>query len=169
VEYGIHILVVAPQEYVSIYSTRRVAPLQNEGSTGIPKGARFILAAVVLRTTARNGYSCISMQRYWSSLLRYCPRDCFCWLPNFVDIQLVHQFTGILKIPLPALLSNIPPKAPTSISDTARGHGTVGGELHSTMGNTWPLHDIVVTNIVWCIAYTREVGRGVVYCGIDVQ
>ena len=30
------------------------------------------------------------MQRYWSSLLRYCPRDCFCWRPNFVDIQLVH-------------------------------------------------------------------------------
>jgi len=22
-----------------------------------------------------------------------------------------------------------------------------------------PLHDIVITNIVWCIAYKREVGR----------
>ena len=22
--------------------------------------------------------------------LRYCPRDCFCWLPIFVDIQLLH-------------------------------------------------------------------------------
>ena len=30
------------------------------------------------------------MQRYWSSLLRYCPQDCFCWLPIFVDIQLLH-------------------------------------------------------------------------------
>jgi len=29
---------------------------------------------------------------------------------------------------------------------------------------TWPLHDIVITNIVWCSAYKREVGRGVVYC-----
>ena len=35
------------------------------------------------------------MQRYWSSLLRHCPWNCFCWLPNFVDIQ------------LPALLSNM--------------------------------------------------------------
>jgi len=23
----------------------------------------------------------------------------------------------------------------------------------------WPLHDVVVTNIVWCIAYQWEVGR----------
>ena len=28
-------------------------------------------------------------------------------------------------------------------------------------GAPWPLHDIVITNIVWYIAYTREVGRGV--------
>ena len=32
-------------------------------------------------------YGWISMQRYWSSL-RYCPRECFCWLPIFVKIQL---------------------------------------------------------------------------------
>jgi len=25
----------------------------------------------------------------------------------------------------------------------------------------WPFHEIVITNIVWCIAYKREVGRGV--------
>jgi len=31
----------------------------------------------------------------------------------------------------------------------------------------WPLHDIVITNIVWCIAYTREVGRGVVHCQVN--
>jgi len=34
---------------------------------------------------------------------------------------------------------------------------------------TWPLHDIVITNIVWCIAYKRAVGRGVLYCPIIVQ
>ena len=33
----------------------------------------------------------------------------------------------------------------------------------------WPLHDIVITNSVWCIAYKWEVGRGVVYCPIIVQ
>jgi len=25
---------------------------------------------------------------------------------------------------------------------------------------TWPLHDIVITNIIWSIAYTREVEGG---------
>jgi len=24
----------------------------------------------------------------------------------------------------------------------------------------WPLQDIAITNIVWCMAYTRGVGRG---------
>ena len=33
----------------------------------------------------------------------------------------------------------------------------------------WPLHDLVITNIVWCIAYKREVARGVIYCPIIVQ
>jgi len=33
----------------------------------------------------------------------------------------------------------------------------------------WPLHDIGNLNIVWCIAYTREVERGVLYCPITVQ
>jgi len=33
----------------------------------------------------------------------------------------------------------------------------------------WPLHDIVTTNIVWCIAYTREFEGGVVYCPNIVQ
>jgi len=33
----------------------------------------------------------------------------------------------------------------------------------------WPLHDIVLTDIVWCAAYKWEVGRGVVYCPIVVQ
>jgi len=27
----------------------------------------------------------------------------------------------------------------------------------------WPLHDTVITNIVWCMAYKQEVGGGVVY------
>jgi len=34
---------------------------------------------------------------------------------------------------------------------------------------TWPLHDILITNIVLCAAYTREVERGVVYCPTAVQ
>ena len=34
---------------------------------------------------------------------------------------------------------------------------------------TWPSHDIAITNIVWCMAYKRGVGGGVVYCAIDVQ
>jgi len=34
---------------------------------------------------------------------------------------------------------------------------------------TWSIHDIVVTNIVWCIAYKPEVGRGTVHCPIIVQ
>jgi len=34
----------------------------------------------------------------------------------------------------------------------------------------WPSHDIVITNIVWCIAYKREFGGGgVVYCPIIVH
>jgi len=33
----------------------------------------------------------------------------------------------------------------------------------------WPLQDIAITNIVWCIAYTREFEGGVVYCPIIVQ
>jgi len=45
--------------------------------------------------------------------------------------------------------------------------GGGGGGGHPRV--SWPLHDIVITNIVWCIAYKREVGRGVVYCPIIVQ
>jgi len=33
----------------------------------------------------------------------------------------------------------------------------------------WPLHDIVITNIVWCMVYKIEVEGGVVYCSIAVQ
>ena len=33
----------------------------------------------------------------------------------------------------------------------------------------WPLQDIVINNIVWCMACTREVRGGVVYCPIAVQ
>jgi len=31
------------------------------------------------------------------------------------------------------------------------------------------LYKIVITNIVWCMAYSREVGGRVVYCPIVVQ
>ena len=34
---------------------------------------------------------------------------------------------------------------------------------------SWPSHDIDMPNSVCCIAYTREVGRGVVYCPIIKQ
>ena len=34
---------------------------------------------------------------------------------------------------------------------------------------TWPLHDIAITDIVWCIAYKRESGGEVVYSPIIVQ
>jgi len=33
----------------------------------------------------------------------------------------------------------------------------------------WPLHDIVITDIVWCIVYKREVEGGVVYRPMVVQ
>ena len=26
--------------------------------------------------------------------------------------------------------------------------------------HNWPLHDIAITNIVWCMSYTGEVGGG---------
>ena len=36
-------------------------------------------------------------------------------------------------------------------------------------GSTLALHDIVITNIVWCMAYKGQVRGGVVYCPIVVQ
>jgi len=30
----------------------------------------------------------------------------------------------------------------------------------SCIGQAWPLHDIGITNIVWCMAYKRGVGGG---------
>jgi len=33
----------------------------------------------------------------------------------------------------------------------------------------WLLHDIVITNIVWYIAYKQEFVGGVVYCPMIVQ
>ena len=36
-------------------------------------------------------------------------------------------------------------------------------------GAPWSLHDIVITNIVWCIAYKREVGRRALYFPIIVH
>ena len=34
-----------------------------------------------------------------------------------------------------------------------------GGMLLATLTAGWPFQDIVITNIVWCIAYERDVGR----------
>jgi len=36
-------------------------------------------------------------------------------------------------------------------------------------GAAWPLHDIAITNIVWCIAHKRGVGGGVVKCAMEVH
>jgi len=36
-------------------------------------------------------------------------------------------------------------------------------------GELWPLHNIVITNSVWCMAYKREVEGGGVYCAMVVQ
>jgi len=47
--------------------------------------------------------------------------------------------------------------------------GGVGGAGCWKAGPVWPSHDIVITNTVWCIAYKQEVGRGVLYCPINVQ
>ena len=33
----------------------------------------------------------------------------------------------------------------------------------------WPLHDIAIANIVWCMPYKGGVGRGVVIAQVDVQ
>jgi len=49
------------------------------------------------------------------------------------------------------------------------------GGVYDARGNypelqPWPLHDIVINNIVWYTAYTSEVGGGeVVYGAIVVQ
>jgi len=42
-------------------------------------------------------------------------------------------------------------------------------ELASFNESIWRLRDIVITNIVWCIAYKRKVARGVAYCPIIVH
>ena len=33
-------------------------------------------------------------------------------------------------------------------------------------GRTWPLHDIAIANIVWCLAYESGVGDGTIHCAI---
>jgi len=36
----------------------------------------------------------------------------------------------------------------------------VGVLLELALCVTWPLHDIIITNLVWCMAYLREVEGG---------
>jgi len=43
------------------------------------------------------------------------------------------------------------------------------GDAARDQRTTWLLHHIVITNIVWCMAYKREVDGGVVYRPILVQ
>jgi len=33
----------------------------------------------------------------------------------------------------------------------------------------WPLHDIAIANIVWCMTFKGGVGGGGVYCAMVVQ
>jgi len=42
-----------------------------------------------------------------------------------------------------------------------QGVGCPGTELdgNGRRGQRWPLHDIAITNIVWCMAFTGEVGE----------
>jgi len=45
-----------------------------------------------------------------------------------------------------------------------------GGTPSSPLGSDiWPLHEIFITNSVWCIVYKREFVGGVVYCPIIVH
>jgi len=41
--------------------------------------------------------------------------------------------------------------------------------MHAADVVGWPLQDIVTANIVLCMANTRGVGWGVVYCALDAQ
>jgi len=70
----------------------------------------------------------------------------------------------------------LPPGAPRFARESAHGgwHSRlvgIEGLGHPDLeeGAFWPLHDIDITNIVWCLAYKREFGEGVVYCPIVVQ
>jgi len=57
----------------------------------------------------------------------------------------------------------------TAAAALAVGRHTLRGKVPLRPKVSWPLHDIIITNSVWCIAYKREVGREVVYCPIIVQ
>jgi len=48
------------------------------------------------------------------------------------------------------------------------GNGAAKERREREKAGTWPLLDISITNIVWCMAYKREVVGGVVYCAIYV-
>jgi len=45
----------------------------------------------------------------------------------------------------------------------------VNKQMLSLLVATWPLHDIAITNILWCMAYKRGFGGGGVYCAMVVQ
>jgi len=48
------------------------------------------------------------------------------------------------------------------------GHGARGGGV-GARGESWPLHDIAITNIVCCMAYKGGVSGGGVYCAMVVR
>jgi len=61
----------------------------------------------------------------------------------------------------------IPPPPPPTAADTAHSAHSTQPDQYSTVA--WPLQDIVITNIVWCVEYEWEVGRGVLCCVIIMQ
>jgi len=52
-----------------------------------------------------------------------------------------------------------------SISSTAR----LRRDAYRIRSSCWPLHEIAITNIVWCMTYKRGSRDGVVYCAIAVK
>jgi len=108
-------LVGAPHQAPLFYLRLYQAGLCSNGTESDPRSAfltsRASIPPFVLRSICRTGPSgCMSMQRYWSSLLRYCPRhSVFRWLPIFVHMILLASW----EYPSP-LYCLIPPRPPTT-------------------------------------------------------
>ena len=60
-------------------------------------------------------------------------------------------------------------RGPRARGARARNEQMGRGSAGRVWARCWPLHDIVITNIVWCTAYTKGVGEGVESCSIAVQ
>jgi len=87
----------------------------------------------------------------------------------------VHEYRHLARAPTGAPVCGVRKLPEGGRRDTA---GNTGGGLRDVNSSTearrclvsaprsrveerdWPLHDIVITNIVWCMAYQREVEGG---------